>query len=194
MPRTPEQDRIYLKAYRAANREKVRAQARARMRRWAAAHPEKVAAKNSAYYEANKDKQKARNKARYHQDPERSRAYFRAWRQANPGKSLAAVKAWIAKHPEYKRAVNAARHARKAGLQREHIDFSVLIVRQKSLCPWCGKTLRLSDASLDHIVPVALGAQGGSSHTYANVQLLHKRCNSSKGKGYGLGVQPYLSL
>jgi 5-methylcytosine-specific restriction endonuclease McrA len=187
-PRTPEQDRIYLKAYRAANLEKVRAQARARMKKWQASHPEQVRAKNEANWAKNRDRLIAKQRERYKTDHDKALASALAWRRNNREKSRAASKAWVASHPNNKRAIDAKRRARRAGLIAETIDIGVLAARQNSMCTWCGRVMAPSEFTLDHIIPIAVGAEGGASHTYGNLQLLHRSCNSAKGARVGLPV------
>lgn len=55
---------------------------------------------------------------------------------------------------------------------------AVLFQAQKGKCAICGRSLKLADSTLDHIVPKALG--GGGS--LANMRLAHGLCNNSRGK------------
>jgi hypothetical protein len=62
--------------------------------------------------------------------------------------------------------------------------------RQDGLCPWCGEPLpghlgmatergvQRADVAIDHIIPMT---RGGPVHAEWNKQLLHRKCNSSKG-------------
>ena len=60
-----------------------------------------------------------------------------------------------------------------------------VFARDKWTCHICGKKVRKTAryprdpemASLDHLVPIALGGE----HSYANVACAHLRCNLSKG-------------
>lgn len=49
--------------------------------------------------------------------------------------------------------------------------------RDNQTCHICGTWVSRHDESLDHVIPLAKG--GG--HTYDNVKLAHKLCNSKKG-------------
>ncbi len=67
----------------------------------------------------------------------------------------------------------------------ERIDLLKVAERDKWCCQLCGGKVARDGRSkkdpmgpsLDHIVPVSLGG----THTWANVQLAHLRCNVSKG-------------
>src|SRR5215813_6115442 len=57
-----------------------------------------------------------------------------------------------------------------------------LYERQGGICLKCGRKLNCSDARslhIDHVVPFA---QGGEN-SFANIRLLHAKCNLSKGDG-----------
>lgn len=83
-----------------------------------------------------------------------------------------------------KRARKALRRARKkAATNIERIDPRVVYQRDKGICQLCGKRVRAnanpqsnSGASLDHIIPLSKGGD----HTYKNIQLAHRGCNSKQ--------------
>src|SRR5574343_918997 len=104
---------------------------------------------------------------------ERARQQARAWRQANI--TLQRARARVG---EYKRK------ARKAAVAYEDIDRAALFERDGWRCRLCGvpvdreaKWPAPGFATLDHIVPLAKGG----SHTAANLQTAHLKCNVSKG-------------
>jgi len=76
------------------------------------------------------------------------------------------------------------RRAQKLRTEVEPVDRLRVFERDKWICHLCGKKVnkrlksphRMS-ASIDHVIPLARG--GG--HTYRNVRLAHRGCNSSKG-------------
>jgi 5-methylcytosine-specific restriction endonuclease McrA len=90
-------------------------------------------------------------------------------------------------------ARDAERRARKQTTQVERIDKITVFERDGWRCRLCGGTVdrRLKhpdamSATLDHIVPLSRGG----THTWANVQLAHHRCNSEKNAGvFGSGEQ-----
>lgn len=78
----------------------------------------------------------------------------------------------------------ARRRASKRGATVEDISRTSIAIRDKWICQLCGKRVNKDlkgphpmSASLDHIVPIALGGD----HTRANCQLAHLGCNCSKG-------------
>lgn len=80
--------------------------------------------------------------------------------------------------------VQSRRRARQRGAQHERVERLKAFERDGWRCGRCGKKVngRLKwphpwCATLDHIVPLALGGD----HTYENVQLAHWRCNNEKG-------------
>lgn len=76
------------------------------------------------------------------------------------------------------------RRARKMSAVIEEVIPSVVFERDNWTCQLCGEPVDPSmhgwnrmGATLDHIVPLA----AGGLHCYANIQLAHRSCNSSKG-------------
>lgn len=66
--------------------------------------------------------------------------------------------------------------ARQSG-RNEVKRFMILALKHPySICKECHKRFKTSELTVDHIIPLK---QGGSNHAY-NLQLLCKRCNSSK--------------
>jgi hypothetical protein len=75
------------------------------------------------------------------------------------------------------------RRARKLRVPTERIDPRVVFERDSWRCGICRRKVNAKlksphpmSASLDHIIPLALGG----SHTYDNVQCAHRICNSTK--------------
>ena len=69
----------YLKAWKEAHRESVKAKKKA----WREAHKESVKAKNKVYYEANKEEVKAKKKAWRESHREQYKAYMKAYKKAD---------------------------------------------------------------------------------------------------------------
>jgi 5-methylcytosine-specific restriction endonuclease McrA len=78
-----------------------------------------------------------------------------------------------------KRAADVARRRMKAGAQVEPVSHLVVAERDGWRCAICRRKVTRANWSLDHVVPVS---QGGA-HTYANVVLAHRHCNSLRGAG-----------
>ncbi len=178
-----EQRRIHSKTYRKANADKIRASNKAYRR----ANPDKVAAAQKAYRAANSAKvkvwRKAWRKAYFEANPEKRNAQNKAWQKANPKKEKARKKAWRDANPEKCREMDRKHRALKHKTQVEPVNEKIVFMRDGWICQICHKRVNkslkhphLMSPSLDHIIPLS---QGGS-HTYANVQLTHLRCNLSK--------------
>jgi len=79
------------------------------------------------------------------------------------------------------------RHLRRARMRNayiEQVDPSVVAKRDKYKCHICRKRVNMQleyndkySATMDHLIPLSLGGD----HTYANMRLAHRTCNSSKG-------------
>lgn len=86
-------------------------------------------------------------------------------------------------HPEVFRAADLRRRARLAGAEMERVDHLAIFERDGWRCGICSKPVDRarkhpdpSSASVDHIVPLALGG----AHAPANCQLAHLGCNVAK--------------
>lgn len=96
---------------------------------------------------------------------------------------------WKRLHPEQHKIQNQRRRARKYGNgEVQSISPREIFERDGWMCGICGKRVdrRLKfphpkSASLDHIVPLAMGG----THTRNNVQLAHFICNSLKSANEG---------
>ena len=84
--KTKAERNAYAKAWRDANAEKVRAQARARYAANPGAIREKARLRSIAWYASNRDSVLADSRVRRAANPERSRQQTREWRVANPDK------------------------------------------------------------------------------------------------------------
>ena len=146
-------------AYRAANKEKIRAQ-KAESYKRNVAHAK---VKGRERYEAKKKEILARNAEWRRANPERFRSYRAKWERA---------------HPEYANihTHNYRSRKRAGGGRLTRGLVGRLLKLQKGLCPCCRLPLG-SDFQLDHKMPLALGGQ----NVDANMQLLRATCNSSKG-------------
>ena len=89
---------------------------------------------------------------------------------------------------ERKRHGKHKRRARMAGKPADVITLLELIERDAGVCALCGKRVRPDwnhlhnlYPSIEHIIPIARGG----SHTWDNVQLAHRVCNSRKGTKHG---------
>lgn len=155
------------------------------------------------YYEQHRDKVKARSKSwrennhdRYVASKKDNRAHnlvvSRKWAAANRPKVRATSKKSYAAHSEARNAKtrewqkanplrvrlkNERRNARKLGVFVEDVDLDIVYERDKGICYLCHLHVDRKDASREHVIPVVRRG----AHSYDNVRLAHKRCNSAKG-------------
>ena len=67
----------------------------------------------------------------------------------------------------------------QAGAKHERIELPLLAERDGWCCHICKGPVTHRDWSMDHLVPVS----AGGDHTYQNVALAHRSCNSRRGAG-----------
>jgi|GEM_PF-3546298 hypothetical protein len=142
---------------------------------------------------------------RWKTDPtlrEYARKYAQDWRKRHPGsdaeayKRLVAKPGWAAHHaklvrelvkrkyhsdPEFRARLNLSierRRALKLGNgPADLIKAKQVWDRDKGICGICGKPVPFEKFELDHIRPLSKGG----THTFSNVQVAHRSCNSRKG-------------
>lgn len=118
------------------------------------------------HYAAHREKRKREASAWYHANAERAGENRKVYVAANREKA----RIWGRK------AANK-RWAIKKDLFVEDVDPRIVFQRDKGMCGICRKSVDVnSNWELDHIVP--LSKRG--PHSYANIQLSHRRCNRSK--------------
>lgn len=190
MAKTSEKERLYGKAYYQDNRERIKAQKKA----YYEAHREEGKAKSRAYHETHREKQNARRRVYYqvNQDKERAgkklyaqdhreqrRRIAAAHYQAHKKERNEAAKRWWRAHPEKKNALRMLRATHKRGVPGSCVDLEFIKERDRMVCGICGKKVRPKDLSFDHIIPLAKGGP----HAPWNLQVAHRRCNSTRGAG-----------
>ncbi len=190
----PEKKKASDIAYRAANRDRVKAY----LRDYDATRRDKVARNAKARATRLRDLQKKRDQERASRI--RHRAAFlarcKAYRDANSEKVRATIRAWHRAHPEaskasYKRQRErnvlrfterwARRRSLKLQTATDRIDFMQILRESKGLCGICRKPFDLFGIEFDHIIPLAKGG----THTRENIQAAHMRCNRAKGAKVG---------
>lgn len=148
----------YCVAYNANDEAKIR-------RKELNSRPEAKAKKQEidrAYYARIREKDIKRKMDDYYADPQRVIDRNRAWRKGNPEKVL---------------AKNQRRRASKAKVVVENVAPSAIYERDAGICQLCKKPVEREKMTLDHVVPLSKGG----AHTFGNLQLAHRSCNSSKG-------------
>jgi predicted nucleic acid-binding Zn ribbon protein len=67
----------------------------------------------------------------------------------------------------------------RTAARRETIDIAVLAKRDNWRCHLCRRKVTRDTWSHDHLIPLS----DGGDHTYANVALAHRACNTQRGTG-----------
>lgn len=155
---------------RAKENPEVRAERNAR---WRASNPEWY----REYQAANRDLVNRLSRESYHRHRltriEAMRAYGRDHKETRAEQR----DRWRKANPERVRTMQqeaAGRHrARRRDAFVESVAVAVLYERDRGVCGLCQKPVARRNASIDHIVPLAVGGL----HSYSNCQLAHTLCN-----------------
>ena len=117
-------------------------------------------------------------------NPEKAKENRQNYYKNNPEKVKNCVKRWRLNNPEKRKVYANKRRALEQGSYVCPIETAKIFGQYNWVCGICGKRINknlkypnLNRVSLDHIIP--LSKQG--SHTEANIQLAHLRCNIVKG-------------
>jgi len=105
-----------------------------------------------------------------------------ARKRAHRAKNLIKMRAKSADYQKAHRPQHAERQSRRRASKRmapivEKINPEIIFTRDKWICQLCHKRVHRRNASLDHVIPLSLKGE----HSYRNIVLVHKRCNSQKG-------------
>lgn len=181
--------KVRVKAWRAANPDKVRASKLA----WNRVNQQSVRASREKHYTNNKERVLARNAAWKSRNPEKvatakaayvaahineSRVYQSAYSAANSEKKRAASLAWAAANPEIRRIQHHNRRAkqREVGGKLSPGLFPKLLKLQRGKCACCRADLKRIKPHMDHIISLSAGGPNEDS----NMQLLCWPCNLQK--------------
>lgn len=160
--------------------------ARARSRKWAAAHKEQVREINRKLVAKTIGAVRARKAkwAREHPEsgkrwvvanPERVRATGRASLARHRARRVAANREWRRRNPAAVRDGWRKRRALKRGAFVADVALADLVRLQAGLCYLCSEPLARG-AVMDHVVPLAKGGE----HSPENCAAAHRWCNGSK--------------
>lgn len=127
----------------------------------------------------NRDKIKLYHKKHLLKDIERSRLLSRLREE----RRLAKLRI---ENPEKLKVIYRERYARRKarilGTQIGKVSYQNIVNRNGMVCGICSQEVLLSDLSFDHIIPLARGGD----HIEENLQVAHRKCNSSKGARWSL--------
>jgi len=166
--------------YAASHRE----QELAKVKRWQAAHPDRVRENKRRDRATHLEERRAADRircARYRAaHPERRLEATSRYASEHP----AYVKEWKAAHPDRVSDSNQKRRAILHGADRTPVSRRAVFDRDNGLCHLCGRTVDWTvrhpdplSKSLDHLIPLARGGK----HEPTNVALAHLRCNIQRG-------------
>lgn len=112
-------------------------------------------------------------------DPVLFAAKAKAYRDNHRLELNATIGRWAKEHKLERVNSEARRRARKQQNGIEDFDLQDIVKRDKGICGICGKKVGKGDLCFDHIIPIF----HGGAHIPSNVQVAHKFCNGSKGRG-----------
>lgn len=182
-----DQVKIKRAAYRAANRERLRAadavwrsanpdkvrasrekglaEHRARTKAWRAANKERLRASRAAYYAKNKSKELSAGKAYKTQNSEQVKKAAAAYKRRNRSRVLACNQ----KRRSLKRSVTRDAAAIQAWESAWRKSESVI-------CHWCKGEFKGRDCHADHVIPLSKGGE----HSVSNLAIACSACNLKK--------------
>lgn len=105
--------------------------------------------------------------------------YQQEWRKNNLEKARELTRLWQRRNPDKKQESVTRRRVRQIGNGCEKYSRAAVIKRDNSRCHICGKLVKKTELTLDHLIPIS---QGGPD-TFNNVSVAHKSCNSKRGPG-----------
>jgi 5-methylcytosine-specific restriction endonuclease McrA len=116
---------------------------------------------------------------RYYQEHRAAKITYATVRnQSHRDEANAAVRAWRVRHPDKAVEYEGRRRARKRGNGWEPVDVLAVFDRDGWRCHLCGRKVKPTEASIDHLIPIA----DGGPHSYANVATAHLSCNIRRGR------------
>jgi len=198
----PEKGRQRVKDYADEHRDEVRKRYRRlywanpeKYRQLSAANqrlnPDRVRAYRLSYWQMNKIQLSEKSRAHRDANPElyqqkdrnahqrrlgTRRAYGKAYYHAHTEAMSLYRKEWNRRNPDRVFEWKARRHAAKLSTQVERINRAIVIERDGSACYICGKVLERHEITIDHVIPLSKGG----SHTYDNLRVACRPCNSRK--------------
>ena len=170
----PEKRKAYDKAYREANKDKIRAQRKF----YREANADKEKARHKAYREANKDKIKAQGKAYREANKDKIRSQRKSHWQKYKDKNLARLKIYRESHREIRCALENKRKAAKKEAMLPSTDLEVIKKLYEKRAKMSKKDNTLYH--VDHIIPLSIGG----AHHQDNMRVITAKQNMEKKNKY----------
>jgi len=187
-----EERRVAEAVYRATHREELRirnavyyaahrGERRAASTAYYVAHREQSHETQAAYRLAHREEIRAASAVYRAAHGEEQRTASRAHYMAHRGEYQARAANWLAAHPGQRREFVHRRRARLRSQFAARVDIMAIYERDKGYCHICGKKVKRSAASMDHLLPISRGGV----HAPWNVALSRRHCNTRRG-AYGI--------
>ncbi len=172
------------RAHYLANRERLNAQSRARhwanrarylaaKRAYWAAHATEINARRRDLSDDQRRERAALARMRRAANRDAINARIRAWGPERRARHVAHSREYARQHPEVVRARGQRYKVRKRLAMVERVSLAEIWERDHGICQICMKPVTKATASLDHILPLAVGGD----HSRRNLRLTHIACN-----------------
>lgn len=168
-------------------------------------HKDEILRKNREYRAKHRDEERVKRRARYFRNHDKEKEvrrewrvknavkvreynheYFRQhpdknikWRKQNLPRAKELDRIWRITNPQKKQESVMRRRVRQIGNGVEKYSRIEVIRRDGSRCHICGKKVKKTEITLDHLIPISRGGQD----IFSNVRVAHKSCNSARGPG-----------
>jgi 5-methylcytosine-specific restriction endonuclease McrA len=164
-----------------AQRQEVRTKRSSYFQQWRAVHREELLASSVVRNKVRKEQQPDYFKQYYAANKERRKQESQAWYRDNAEYADRRQRAYNAAHPEQVRANGRKSANKRRATQKsvfvEVVDPKVVFKRDQGVCGICLTSVDPAGPwEIDHIIPLSKGGE----HSYANVQLSHRKCNRAK--------------
>lgn len=153
-----------------------RSKAAERQARYKARHPERVAAADRKWRQANLERRRSYNKQWWKENTEKSALYHKRTRANHPEREALRQKTWRGANVERVREYCRKRMALRRTATIGEVDIEKLIAEWDGNCGICKMPVS-GPYHIDHIIPLTKGGP----HTQSNLQVAHPSCNMSKG-------------
>lgn len=170
----PEKKKVYDKAYREANKDKIKAKKKA----YYEANADKLKAYRQAYCKANPDKVKAQEKAYREANKDRVKATTKAYYEANKDRIKTTRKAYYEANKDYFLAKAARRKALKIPALLPTTDNELIKKLYKQRAEMSKK--HGEKYHVDHIIPLSIGG----AHHQDNMRVITAKENLEKNDKY----------
>jgi len=144
---------------------------------WRAANPEQARGYVRKWSAANREVKRKINRAWATANPQKVAAYFKRYRAKNVERVLERTRQWKQANLDKVREYVRTRRARLRGNGIEPVSEARIIARDGMVCHLCSLPVSKKEFSLDHVVPISKGGR----HAESNLRVAHVLCNARRG-------------